>query len=66
MTKEEKIILSAYTGVLMCDFRDLHEYIEDLFGRSVWTHEMGEEWFEQELKSKSKDDFLRVINKEDK
>ena len=32
MTKQEKIVVSAYTGVLMCDFDDLHEYIEDKLG----------------------------------
>lgn len=31
MTKQEKVIVSAYTGVLMCDFADLHEYIERLW-----------------------------------
>ena len=30
MTKQEKVIVSAYTGVLMCDFADLHEYIEKI------------------------------------
>lgn len=28
MTKQEAIIVSAYTGFLMCDFGDMHEYIE--------------------------------------
>lgn len=27
MTKWEKVVISAYTGVLMCDFDDLHKYI---------------------------------------
>ncbi len=33
MTKEEKIIVSAYTGVLMCTFSDMHEYIE----KKAWS-----------------------------
>ena len=40
MTKWEKVVISAYTGVLMCDFDDLHKYIEDKLGRPVWTHEL--------------------------
>ena len=40
MTKREKCVVSAYTGVLMCDFADLHQYIEQLLGRPVWTHEL--------------------------
>lgn len=33
MTKQEKCIVSAYTGVLMCDFDDLQQYLEKLLGR---------------------------------
>lgn len=40
MTYLERIIVSAYTGYLMCDFPDMHKYIEDKLGRPVWTHEM--------------------------
>lgn len=60
MTKREKIIVSAYTGVLMCDFDDLHKYIEEKLGRSVWTHELAFEKVVAELKEKSKDDFLAI------
>lgn len=28
MTEKEKIIVSAYTGILMTDFSKVHEYIE--------------------------------------
>lgn len=42
MTKQEKIIVSAYTGTLMCDFSDVHEYIEKKLGRPVFTHEMAD------------------------
>ena len=41
MTKQEKIVVSAYTGVLMCDFKDVHKYIEEKMGRPVFTHELG-------------------------
>ena len=56
MTKQEKVIVSAYTGVLMCDFADLHEYIEKIMGRPVWTHELAL----QEIKAKSKEDFMNL------
>ena len=39
MTKHEAIVVSAYTGFLMCDFGDVHEYIEKKLGRPIWTHE---------------------------
>lgn len=60
MTKEEKLIVSAYTGTLMCNFHDLHEYIEKLLGRPVWTHELADEYVVEEIKAKSKEDFMRL------
>lgn len=63
MTKQEKIVVSAYTGVLMCDFSDLHEYIERKLGRPVWTHEMASEEVQKEIRQKTKDDFLEICKK---
>ena len=40
MTLDEKIVVSAYTGYLMCDFNEVHRYIENLLGRPVFTHEL--------------------------
>ena len=40
MTKYEAIVISAYTGFLMCDFNDMHEYIEKKLGRPIYTHEL--------------------------
>ena len=64
MTKQEKIVVSAYTGVLMCDFNDLHKYIEDKLGRPVWTHELASETVFSEIKEKSKADFLAICQRE--
>lgn len=58
MNKQEKIIVSAYTGYLMCEFEDLHKYVEELLGRPVFTHEMGDSDIEREIHEKSKPDFL--------
>ena len=60
MTKQEKIVVSAYTGVLMCDLDDLHKYIQDKLGRPVWTHELASDAVWQEIKEKSKDEFLAI------
>ena len=35
MTKQEKIVVSAYTGVLMCDLDALQNYIQDKLGWPV-------------------------------
>jgi len=60
MSNEERIIVSAYTGVLMCDFSDVHKYIEEKLGRSVWTHELASVNVQNEIKEKTKSDFLSL------
>lgn len=60
MTKDEKLIVSAYTGVLMCDMGDLQKYIEGVLGRSVWTHELADHEVVDEIKEKVKADFLAL------
>lgn len=63
MTKREKIVVSAYTQILMCDFGDLHEYIEELMGRPVWTHEI--HMLAEEIRRRSKKEFLEICGKEE-
>lgn len=60
MTKQECIIVSAYTGVLMCDFSDLHKYIEEKLKRPVWTHELADHAVWEQIKEATKQDFLRL------
>lgn len=60
MTKKERIIVSAYTGVLMCDFSDVHEYVEKALGRPVWTHEFANEVMQKEIQEKTMADFLAL------
>lgn len=65
MTKQEKVIVSAYTGILMCDFSSVHEYIERILGRPVWTHELASGKLWEEIKEKTKPDFMRICAKEE-
>lgn len=60
MSEQERIIVSAYTGYLMCEFDKVHEYIEKKLGRPVWTHELAckETW--EEIRKATKDDFLSL------
>ena len=60
LTKEQAVIISAYTGVLCCNFSDMHEYVEKLLGRPVWTHEFGSKLVKDEIEAKSKSDFLSI------
>lgn len=64
MTKQERIVVSAYTGILMCDFQDVHRYIEVKLGRPVWTHELADDTVIKEIKSATKSDFLELCDNE--
>lgn len=63
MTDREKAIITAYTGITMLTgekFSIFHKYIEDLLGRPVWTHELATKAVWNEIKEKSKPDFLKL------
>lgn len=63
MTQEEKIIVSAYTGFLICDnFSNVHEYVEKVLGRPVWTHEFANERLQEEIRKAVKPDLARICN----
>lgn len=61
MTDREKAIVMAYTGTCMLTgdkFQIFHKYIEDIMGRPIWTHEIGE--LADAIKEKSKADFIAL------
>lgn len=61
MTKREGAILSAYTGLMLCDFYDFHKYVEEIMERPVWTHELGFPNIQNEIKKRSKTDFENIM-----
>lgn len=65
MTKQEKIIVSAYTGFLMCDISEMYEYIEKKLGRPIWTHELASEKVLEEIHEATKSDFLKLCKDEE-
>lgn len=61
MTKKECAIVMAHTGICMLageDFQIFHKYVENIMGRPVYTHEMGDPRIANEIKEKSTNDFL--------
>lgn len=69
MTDKEKAIVMAYTGVTMLSgekFSVFHEYIEKILGRPVWTLELADELVWNEIKEKSRADFLRLCEEAEK
>lgn len=58
-----KVIISAYTGVLMCDFSDMHKYIEEKLGRPVSIRElMSDLVIMEEIREVVKDDFMALCD----
>ena len=48
MTKNEKLIVSAYTGVLMVDWGELLDFAEEKLNRPILAKEVDtEEFFEE-------------------
>lgn len=60
INKREAAIISAYTGYLIGDFSAMHEYVEEIMDRPVFTHEFGDKEFTKEVKAKSKEDFINI------
>lgn len=65
MTKQERIIVSAYTGVLMCDFSDVHKYIEEKLGHPVWTHDLAYQETWDLVREKTRGDFMKLCLEEE-
>ena len=60
MTKREAAIVAAYTGYLIGDFGDMHEYIEEVMGHPVFTHQMAGDNFRERVRSRTKADFVGI------
>lgn len=60
LTRREAAIISAYTGVMLGSFADLHEYAEAILGRRIWTHEYARLEFTDGLKNAARPDFVAL------
>lgn len=59
MTDKEKAIVTAHTGVNMLEgekFNEFYKYLEELYGRPVYTHEIPF----LDIQEKSKEDFIAL------
>lgn len=64
LTKRQAVIIGAYTGILCGKFSDLHEFIEEIMERPVWTHELANPETVSEIKERVKPYFLEVCDNE--
>ena len=61
LTLDQAVILTGFTGVLMCPFHYIHKDVEKRLNRSVWTHEFADQEFVNKLKGLYRDDFMWLI-----
>jgi hypothetical protein len=60
MIKREAAIVTAYTGILIGAFSDFHQYAEEVMERPIWTHEFADKDVWNELREKSRQDFISM------
>lgn len=65
MTQYEKLVVSAYTGVLMTKIDDYQNFVEQTLGRPVMTVELGDRRIKEALKEKLQQEFLRLCKEEE-
>ena len=63
MTKHEAAIVSAFTGVTIGKFAELHDYSELALKRQVMTYEFGSKEFAAKLKDAARADFISMTVK---
>jgi hypothetical protein len=61
LDKQQAAVIGAYTGVLCGPFDEMHDYVELVLGRPVWTHELPE--LRQAIREASRADFLALCRK---
>lgn len=64
MTKREKLIVTAYTGILMTEFDEFQQFAEQLLGRPVYTHELLQGDMDT-IKGLVHDEFIQLCESED-
>ena len=60
MTKEERLIVTAYTGVMMVEEDEFYDYLEELMGRPILAKELNSEDFANSVIEAVKDDFMKL------
>ena len=60
MTKEEKLIVSAYTNIMMVNSEEFHKFVEKKLGRTVHEYEYAFKDTVDQIKNAVKADFLKL------
>ena len=60
MTTKERVIVSAYTGIRMCDMDLIEAYVQEKLGRPVLSNEWGDQRFHGIVQAMVAEDFLML------
>ena len=60
MTTKERVIVSAYTGIRMCDMDLIEAYVQEKLGRPVLSNEWGHQRFHEIVQAMVAEDFLML------
>ena len=65
MTKNEAILISAYTGFLLTkDFNDVLAFCEELLGRQVFSHELAKKEVVEEIRKRCEPMIIAIVENE--
>lgn len=63
MTRNEALLLSAYTGYLLVpDFSEVHEFYEKILGRPILIHEFVDKKIVEEIREKLKPEIMSMMD----
>ena len=60
MTTKERVIVSAYTGIRMCDMDLIEAYVQEKLGRPVLSNEWGDQRVHEIVQAMVAEDFLML------
>ena len=60
MTTKERVIVSAYTGIRMCDMDLIEAYVQEKLGLPVLSNEWGDQRFHEIVQAMVAEDFLML------
>lgn len=65
MTHKEAIAISAYTGFCFAPFDAIHQFIEEVLGRPVFTHELARDYIWDDVRKNMQKNLDKYIHIDD-
>lgn len=63
MTREEGILLSAYTGYILApDWNEIQKFCEDTLGYPIWTRELRDPKVQEQLRMKLRPQIVKLVD----